>query len=72
MPGNHDEFLRDYLGTHFGGIEVRNTDVHMTADGRRLLVIHGDQFDVVVRHARWLAHLRRLGLLDRAQPQHRT
>jgi len=55
LPGNHDEFLRDYLGTHFGGIEVRSTDVHTTADGRRLLVIHGDQFDVVVRHARWLA-----------------
>jgi UDP-2,3-diacylglucosamine pyrophosphatase LpxH len=56
MPGNHDEFLRDYIGTHFGGIEVKNTDIHTTADGRRLLVIHGDQFDVVVRHARWLAH----------------
>lgn len=57
VPGNHDEFLRDYLGTHFGGIEVRDTDVHITADGRRLLVIHGDQFDVVVRNAAWLAHL---------------
>jgi UDP-2,3-diacylglucosamine pyrophosphatase LpxH len=57
LPGNHDEFLRDYLGTHFGGVEVMDTCVHETADGRRLLVIHGDQFDVVVRHARWLAFL---------------
>ena len=57
LPGNHDEFLRDYLGTHFGGIEVRNTDIHEAADGRRFLVIHGDQFDIVVRHARWLAFL---------------
>jgi UDP-2,3-diacylglucosamine pyrophosphatase LpxH len=57
LPGNHDEFLRDYIGTHFGGIEVRNREVHETADGRRVLVIHGDQFDVVVRHARWLAFL---------------
>ena len=72
VPGNHDEFLRDYLGTHFGGIEVRSTDVHVTADGRRLLVIHGDQFDVVVRHARWLALPRRLGLFDGAEPQHRS
>ncbi len=55
LPGNHDEFLRGYLGTHFGGIEVRNTDIHEAADGRRFLVIHGDQFDMVVRHARWLA-----------------
>jgi UDP-2,3-diacylglucosamine pyrophosphatase LpxH len=57
LPGNHDEALRGYLGTHFGGIEVTDSCIHETADGRRLLVIHGDQFDVVVRHARWLAHL---------------
>ncbi|WP_237152519.1 UDP-2,3-diacylglucosamine diphosphatase [Oryzibacter oryziterrae] len=56
IPGNHDEFLRDYLGTHFGGVEVMDRAIHETADGRRLLVIHGDQFDVVVRHARWLAY----------------
>lgn len=55
-PGNHDEFLRSYLGVHFGGVEVVERKVHETADGRRFLVIHGDQFDVVVRHARWLAH----------------
>lgn len=57
VPGNHDEFLREFLGSHFGGVEVRDRDIHETADGRQLLVIHGDQFDVVVRHARWLAHL---------------
>jgi UDP-2,3-diacylglucosamine pyrophosphatase LpxH len=57
IPGNHDEFLRDYIGTHFGGVEVVDRSIHETADGRRFLVIHGDIFDVVVRHARWLAHL---------------
>lgn len=57
VPGNHDEFLRDFLGSHFGGVEVRDRDMHETVDGRQLLVIHGDQFDVVVRHAKWLAHL---------------
>ena len=56
VPGNHDEFLRDYVGTHFGGVEVTDSALHELADGTRLLVIHGDQFDVVVRHARWLAH----------------
>lgn len=56
VPGNHDEFLRNYFGTHFGGIDVRDTAIHTTADEKRLLVIHGDQFDVVVRHARWLAY----------------
>lgn len=56
IPGNHDEFLRDFFGSHFGGVEVRDRDIHETADGRKMLIIHGDQFDVVVRHARWLAH----------------
>jgi UDP-2,3-diacylglucosamine pyrophosphatase LpxH len=57
LPGNHDEFLRDFYGTHFGGIEVVEQAVHQAADGRRYLVIHGDQFDFVIRHAKWLAHL---------------
>jgi UDP-2,3-diacylglucosamine pyrophosphatase LpxH len=55
IPGNHDEFLRDYYGTHFGGIEVIQDAIHIGLDGRRYLVIHGDLFDVVIRHARWLA-----------------
>ena len=57
VPGNHDEFLRDYYGTHFGGIEVVETAIHESASGQRFLVIHGDIFDLVVQHARWLAHL---------------
>jgi UDP-2,3-diacylglucosamine pyrophosphatase LpxH len=57
VPGNHDEFLRDFYGTHFGGIEVVESAIHLTADGRRFLIIHGDLFDVVIRHARWLALL---------------
>lgn len=57
MPGNHDEFLRDYYGTHFGGIEVVETAIHAGADGRRYLVIHGDLFDLIVTQARWLALL---------------
>jgi UDP-2,3-diacylglucosamine pyrophosphatase LpxH len=57
IPGNHDEVLRGYLGTHFGGVEVVETASHVTADGRRLLVTHGDQFDSIVVHAKWLAHV---------------
>jgi UDP-2,3-diacylglucosamine pyrophosphatase LpxH len=57
IPGNHDEFLRDYYGTHFGGIDVLEDTIHVAADGRRYLVVHGDLFDVVIRHARWLALL---------------
>ena len=57
VPGNHDEFARDYVGLTFGGIEVAQEAIHETADGRRMLVIHGDQFDIVVCNARWLAYL---------------
>jgi UDP-2,3-diacylglucosamine pyrophosphatase LpxH len=57
VPGNHDEFLRDYYGTHFGGIEVAESAIHVGADGLRYLVIHGDHFDLVVTQARWLALL---------------
>ena len=56
IPGNHDEFLRDYYGTHFGGVEVAESVIHTAADGRRYLVTHGDLFDIVIRHARWLAY----------------
>ncbi|HXW26353.1 MAG TPA: UDP-2,3-diacylglucosamine diphosphatase [Xanthobacteraceae bacterium] len=67
VPGNHDEFLRDYYGTQFGGIEIVETAIHVGADGRRYLVIHGDHFDMIVKHARWLAllgdHAYRLALV---------
>lgn len=57
LPGNHDEFLRDYLGSTFGGIELVDEITHISSDGAKYLVLHGDKFDIVVRHARWLAHL---------------
>ena len=57
LPGNHDEFLREYLGVNFGDIEITERIIHRTASGETFLVLHGDQFDVVVAHARWLAHL---------------
>jgi UDP-2,3-diacylglucosamine pyrophosphatase LpxH len=57
VPGNHDEFARGYIGSFFGGVEVADHAYHMTADKKRLLIVHGDQFDIVVKHARWLAFL---------------
>jgi UDP-2,3-diacylglucosamine pyrophosphatase LpxH len=57
VPGNHDEFLRDYCGREFAGVEVVREAIHETADGRRLLVLHGDQFDGVIACAKWLAYL---------------
>lgn len=57
IAGNHDEAMRHFLGLAFGGIDIRDEAEHVTADGRRLLVIHGDLFDAVVQQAKWLAHV---------------
>ena len=57
VPGNHDEFARKYLQHSFGGIEVAHEWIHETADGRKLWVTHGDLFDGVIQHAKWLAYL---------------
>ena len=57
IPGNHDEALRDFTGLAFGGVEIMQEAIHVTADGKRLLVLHGDEFDGIVLYARWLAFL---------------
>lgn len=57
IPGNHDEDLRTRIGATFGKIEVAYDAIHCLADGRRLLVTHGDAFDVVAKGAPWLAHI---------------
>lgn len=57
VPGNHDEGLRRYVGTHFGGIEVRPTDIYEAVNGDKYLVLHGDSFDNVMLYARWLASI---------------
>lgn len=57
IPGNHDEMLRKYAGSNFNGIQIQLNAVHETADGRRLLLIHGDEFDSVVASNQWLAHI---------------
>lgn len=55
IPGNHDEMFRQFCGLDFGGVEIMHQAIHQTADGRRLLVLHGDEFDAVMLAHRWLA-----------------
>jgi len=57
VPGNHDEALREHIGTSFGNIRVKRDHVHTAADGMRYLLIHGDEFDQVTKYHRWLAIL---------------
>jgi len=57
VPGNHDEAVREHVGTSFGNIRVERDYLHVAADGRRYLLVHGDEFDQVTRYHRWLAIL---------------
>lgn len=57
IPGNHDEFARDFADHHFGGVQVMEEATHTMLDGRRLWLIHGDYFDPVVKYAKWLAYV---------------
>ena len=57
IPGNHDEVLRDYVGSELNGVAVERDTVHETASGERFLVLHGDEFDSVVMHNKWVAYL---------------
>ncbi|CAB4163006.1 UDP-2,3-diacylglucosamine hydrolase [uncultured Caudovirales phage] len=57
IPGNHDEFMREYCDAEFGHILLQRESVHVGVDSKIYYVTHGDQFDVVTTNAKWLAHL---------------
>ena len=57
VPGNHDENVRDYDGYLFGDILVKTSSIHTSALGQRYLVVHGDEYDTIARHHRWVAKL---------------
>jgi UDP-2,3-diacylglucosamine pyrophosphatase LpxH len=62
IPGNHDEVMRVLAGSELsshghGGIDIQREAIHETAKGLDYLVIHGDEFDTVIRKAKWLAHV---------------
>src|SRR6478736_7835128 len=60
IPGNHDEFIGGFCG-YYGHIALQKEAIHTTADGRRILIIHGHELDTVVQNARWLAFAGDLG-----------
>ena len=60
IPGNHDELLRGFFG-EYGNLSIVRRAIHTTADGRRLLVIHGDELDTVIQNVKWLAYVGDVG-----------
>lgn len=61
IPGNHDENIREYDSYVFGDIVVKNSDIHLTATGQRLLIVHGDEYDTIARHYQWLEKIGSVG-----------
>src|ERR1044071_8179123 len=57
IPGNHDRLFRDFTGSSFGNIQICREAIHETADGKRLLVLHGDEFDAAIKAGPWLEWL---------------
>ena len=61
VTGNHDEFLRKYSDMAIGNLHLVDRFEHRAATGERLLVVHGDEFDVITRYHRWVAFLGDIG-----------
>ena len=57
IPGNHDEMARQWVGVQIAGVTIKRDAVHEAADGKCYLVIHGDEFDGVIRYAKFLSHM---------------
>jgi UDP-2,3-diacylglucosamine pyrophosphatase LpxH len=57
IPGNHDDLMREYCDAEFGNIMLVSDCIHIGVDGKLYLITHGDQFDIVMQNAKWLAHL---------------
>jgi UDP-2,3-diacylglucosamine pyrophosphatase LpxH len=57
IPGNHDEKLREYCGLELGNISIQKQAVHTLANGRKLLILHGDEFDGVIGASRFIGKL---------------
>ena len=55
IPGNHDDAVRQFIGLSFGGVEIEAWMAYTSVTGQRFLITHGDQFDLVVSHQRWLS-----------------
>jgi UDP-2,3-diacylglucosamine pyrophosphatase LpxH len=61
LRGNHDEILGRFMPLAFGRVRLVKEHIHTTPAGKRYLVVHGDGFDSVSTHHKWLALLGAVG-----------
>lgn len=57
IPGNHDEFLRAFVDNHFGNVSILYNDTYLGSDGKKYIVMHGDEFDAIINNIKWLSYL---------------
>lgn len=57
IPGNHDELLREHVDSNFGDVHLVREYVHITADGKKFLLLHGDEYDQITALHRWVSIL---------------
>ena len=55
--GNHDDFLFNFENLEFGNIFIKREHIHTTVNNQKILILHGDQFDGIIKYAKWLQHL---------------
>ena len=61
VVGNHDDFLDSLAPFKFSNISIVKDYLLKTRQGKRYFVTHGDIFDTVTTHMRWLAMLGDVG-----------
>ena len=60
LPGNHDEMLRKFKDFEMGSLKIRNK-LSLELNGKKTWIFHGDVFDVVMQHSKWLAKFGAVG-----------
>ena len=60
LPGNHDEMLRRFKDFEMGSLKIKNK-LSLELNGKKTWIFHGDVFDVVMQHSKWLAKLGAVG-----------
>lgn len=60
VRGNHDEFIRDFVGMKFGNIKIVE-NYKLKVGGRRYFIFHGDIIDIFITKYKWLSHIGSIG-----------
>lgn len=60
ITGNHDELFRRFSGMKIGRLRILN-DLVLEIDNKKVWFFHGDVFDVIMQHSKWLGKVGAIG-----------